>query len=161
MSEMIRDAVHIVLTDRHAMSFDTRQFKLYTKSEPKDFDGDWSKVDYTRDNTWHPTIENVIRNIDVDECKEVLKAYHDMKDFGEKFDEMIRNPRHERLDVATRWFESFTLLDEVDSELKKVKAELTKAKAELRRLNGLGDEADANADVDPSKTMENSDMSIR
>lgn len=161
--------IGIVLTNRNLLSFDQFQFKLYVKNEPKDFDGDWSEVQYSQKQTYHPTILNAMKHISIDECKDVLQAYYDLEDFGERFEELVAKPHNDRVESSVRWFESFMLNDEIEekneklkSELINVRKELSEAKKKIRHYEGLSDEADATGDTDNSDLVEkNPDMSIR
>lgn len=161
--------IGIEVTNKHNLSHDSTQFKVYTKSEPKEFDGDWSKVGYSTSPTYHPTISNALKHIAIDECKVVLDAYYEIKDFGEKFDYLVGSLHNDRLINADIWFEQFKLKENADSDYskleKKYKEKCTECSGlnkEIRKLKGLNDESDATADVDTSEMVaDNPDMSIR
>lgn len=142
----------IVLTERHMLKFDSKQFRLHIKNMPKDFKG-WDKVNYSSVSN-HPTISNLIKHISIDECKDILKAYYEIKDFGEKFDELMKNPHYERLDIATKWFEQFLFTSELQDkyenkckELKEVKDQLKIADKKIAKYLDMSDESDAVSDV--------------
>jgi len=138
----------IQLTDIHLLSYDKYQFKLYTKIAPKDFDGNWENINFSSNSlTYHPTILNALRWVDIDECKIVLEAYYKLKDFDKQFQKLLKEPHDERLKNADVWFSQFKLNEDTMELYNKKCKECDNLRKENRKLKGLSDEEDAVADV--------------
>ncbi len=116
----VGESFKLQVTERHRVSFDKVQFTLYTRAKEVKGDGDGT---YTP--TYHPTIGNMLKHVLMDEFKEKLDAFDDVKELSDKFDELVANPHIERVNTVSKWFEGFVWLED-QSELKKENAMMKK-----------------------------------
>lgn len=99
------------LTDNHVLTYDKYQFILKTRVAKKGdlvsvgkFKGSVVKEDRYSD-TYYPTIKLVCDHVCEEEFKQVFELYG-IKEIANRFDELIKNPHIERLNLATTWFDN-------------------------------------------------------
>jgi hypothetical protein len=101
----------IRLTDNHILTYDKYQFVLKTRVAKKGdeikagkYKGQLVKEDNYMD-TYFPNIKILCDHVLMDEFKIVFELY-DMKEIGDKFDQLIKNPHINRLNIASEWFQT-------------------------------------------------------
>jgi len=106
-----KNVKQIRLTDNHILTYDKYQFVLKTRVARKGdeievgkYKGQLVKEDNYND-TYFPNIKILCKHVLDDEFKDVFEL-HTMIEIAEKFDELIKNPHNDRMDIATEWFET-------------------------------------------------------